>query len=142
MSTYVLACSTQWALAAFARRRAELPGDWITVVGKQDLDERLLAVHKPRYVFFPHWSWRVPDNVVSGYDCVCFHMTDLPFGRGGSPLQNLIVQGASETQLTAFRMTADLDAGPVYAKRKLSLDGAAHEIYSRAAELCLDLLEW
>jgi methionyl-tRNA formyltransferase len=141
MPAYVLACSTPWALAAFARRRADLPGDWITAVGQHDL-EPVLAYCAPRYIFFPHWSWRVPDSVISRHECVCFHMTDLPLGRGGSPLQNLIAQGARETQLTAFRMTAEFDAGPIYAKRRLGLDGAAHECYARAAELCLDLLEW
>jgi methionyl-tRNA formyltransferase len=67
-------------------------------------------------------------------------MTDLPFGRGGSPLQNLIVRGHSETVLTALRMTEELDAGPVYLKTRLNLDGSASEIYGRAADLVFDLI--
>ena len=72
---------------------------------------------KPRYVFFPHWSWKVPDDILGATECVCFHMTDVPFGRGGSPLQNLIVRGHTETRVSALRMVSEPDAGPVYMKR-------------------------
>ncbi len=30
------------------------------------------------------------------FECVCFHMTDVPYGRGGSPLQNLIIREPQE----------------------------------------------
>src|SRR5262245_52018328 len=68
----------------------------------------------PRYVFFPHWSDRIPSDVHSNFECVIFHMTDVPFGRGGSPLQNLIVRGITKTRLTALRCVEEMDAGPVY----------------------------
>ena len=47
----------------------------------------------PRYIFFLHWDWRVPHVIWQQHECVCFHMTDVPYGRGGSPLQNLILEG-------------------------------------------------
>jgi methionyl-tRNA formyltransferase len=67
-------------------------------------------------------------------------MTDLPFGRGGSPLQNLIIRGYRETALTAFRMTDEVDAGPIYLKQPLSLDGDAQEIFIRATECAADMI--
>lgn len=83
-------------------------------------------------VFLPHWSHIIPRDVFEGVECIVFHMTDLPFGRGGSPLQNLIVRGITDTQVSALRCVADLDAGPVYLKRPLSLHGSAEEIFLRA----------
>lgn len=71
---------------------------------------------------------------------VCFHMTDVPYGRGGSPLQNLIVRGHKATVLTAFRMDEGIDTGPVYFKMPFSLDGTAEVIYQRAAELSWDMI--
>lgn len=62
-------------------------------------------------------------------------MTDLPHGRGGTPLQNLIERGHDETKLTAFRMVPEMDAGPIYLQRTLSLHGSAEAIYVRATEL-------
>jgi methionyl-tRNA formyltransferase len=69
-------------------------------------------------------------------------MTDVPYGRGGSPLQNLIVRGHKATKLSALRMTAEMDAGPVYTKRTLSLEGTAHEIYLKAGELSYEIMVW
>ncbi len=57
-------------------------------------------------------------------------MTDLPYGRGGSPLQNLIQRGHTSTMLTALRCGAGLDTGDVYLKQPLSLHGSAEEIFS------------
>ena len=59
-------------------------------------------------------------------------MTDLPFGRGGSPLQNLISRGFCETKISAIVVDKQLDAGPVYLKMNLSLLGSAEEIFIRA----------
>lgn len=95
----------------------------------------------PSYVFFPHWSWKIPAEIFDGFECVIFHMTDLPFGRGGSPLQNLVVRGIVETKLTALRCVAEMDAGPVYLKRPLSLLGTAEEILMRASQLTEQMIE-
>ncbi len=100
----------------------------------------VLEALQPEYVFFPHWSHKIPQSVFSRFECVIFHMTDLPYGRGGSPLQNLISRKVYETQVTALRCIEELDAGPVYLKKPLSLFGAAEEIYLRAGELVEDMI--
>jgi methionyl-tRNA formyltransferase len=106
-----------------------------------ELNFSTLTDFKPHFVFFPHWSWKIPAEIYEEFECVIFHMTDLPYGRGGSPLQNLIVRGISETQLTALRCVAALDAGPVYMKRPLSLLGTAEEILLRASKLTEEMIE-
>lgn len=77
----------------------------------------------------------VPRSVWEKNECVCFHMTNVPYGRGGSPLQNLILRGFKKTKITALRMVGEMDAGPVYLKRNLSLEGRAEDIYQRAGEI-------
>lgn len=67
-------------------------------------------------------------------------MTDVPFGRGGSPLQNLISRGIYETKISALRCEKDIDAGPVYIKRGFSLYGSAEEIYIRASKLIFEMI--
>jgi methionyl-tRNA formyltransferase len=94
----------------------------------------------PRFIFLLHWSWKVPDDIVNDFECVCFHMTDLPYGQGGSPLQNLIVRGHQQTKVSALRMTSEIDAGPVYLKEPMSLDGPAEEIYIRAGEIAASII--
>jgi methionyl-tRNA formyltransferase len=86
-----------------ARLRQRHGFDVLRIRLREDLVAQTLAAHGPSHVFFPHWSWKIPATVHRGFECVIFHMTDLPFGRGGSPLQNLIVRGIERTQLTALR---------------------------------------
>jgi methionyl-tRNA formyltransferase len=101
--------------------------------------ERLCEID-PEYIFFPHWSWFIPESIFGKFTCVIFHMTDLPYGRGGSPLQNLIVRGHRDTQLSALKCSAELDAGPIYLKRPMLLDGTAEEILQRASGLILEMI--
>lgn len=92
------------------------------------------------YIFFLHWSIIIPEKIYTNYRCVVFHMTDLPYGRGGSPLQNLIVSGHSNTKVSAISVQKGLDTGDIYLKRDLSLLGTAEEIFLRAGEIMLDMI--
>jgi methionyl-tRNA formyltransferase len=138
--SYIVCTVKPWNIVAYERRVPGLSGDWHLVQRPDELTPPLLERFSPRYVFFPHWSWRVPREIIDRFECVCFHMTDVPFGRGGSPLQNLIARGHTTTTLSALRMAEELDAGPVYLKRPLSLDGRAEEIFERAANLTYDMI--
>lgn len=137
--TYIVAAIKPWHIAEFYLHKADLPGDWHLVTKKEELTIEMLERLNPRYIFFPHWSWIVPDSILSRWECVCFHMADVPYGRGGSPLQNLIVRGHQNTKLTALRMTNKLDAGPVYKKVDLSLGGSAQDIFVRMAPKIIEL---
>jgi methionyl-tRNA formyltransferase len=139
-STYLVAGRTNWSRRAFEEVVRWYPGQWRFVSSPEQLTESLLGELEPRYVFFLHWSWQVPAAIVKNQECVCFHMTDVPYGRGGSPLQNLILRGRRSTKLTALRMTESWDAGPVYDKQDLCLEGRAEEIYIRAANLCAHMI--
>lgn len=118
-----------------ARLREGHRFDVLRLRRRDELDPAALTAFAPSHVFFPHWSWKIPATVYDKFECVVFHMTDLPYGRGGSPLQNLVVRGIENTRLTALRCVEQLDAGPVYLKRPLSTLGSAEEVFLRAAAL-------
>ena len=139
--SYLVAGRRSWNREVFDRQLRDLPGEWVFVDRPDALTPQSVGDLDPRYLFFLHWSTKVPDEITHRYECVNFHMTDVPFGRGGSPLQNLIARGHTSTILTALRMSDDLDAGPVYMKRPLSLDGRAEEIYVRATNLAAEMIE-
>ncbi len=142
MENYLVATVKPWNINAFQRNSCLLPGTFHLITEREQLTIEYLETINPRYIFFPHWLWKVPDEITSKYECVCFHMTDLPFGRGGSPLQNLISRGLKDTKLTALRMVSELDAGPVYSKLEMSLEGNAQNIFERVAELVYDLISY
>lgn len=132
---YVVVAIHDWNKEIFESELSKLPGDWRLISSPDQLTPYILNDLDPEYVFFLHWSWKVPSEITNRFRCVVFHMTDLPYGRGGSPLQNLIVRGHTETMLSAIVMTDELDAGDIYLKRPLSLRGPAHEIFRRSASI-------
>lgn len=105
------------------------------------LYEKLLEI-QPQYIFFPHWSYIIPKQIYENFRCVIFHMTDLPFGRGGSPLQNLLARGIYTTKISAITCVKELDAGDVYLKKDFSIkDGSASEIYVRAGDIISTMID-
>jgi len=139
-NSYIVAGCKPWSRMVFDEIIVKYPGNWRYVQNPDEL-KRSISENKPRYIFFMHWSWLVPDCIVKNEECVCFHMTDVPFGRGGSPLQNLIQHGFRDTKLTALKMTPELDAGPVYIKKELSLEGRAEDIFFRASFLAAKMIK-
>lgn len=102
---------------------------------KEDFTVERIGSISPVKIFIPHWSYIIPSAIFERYECIVFHMTDLPYGRGGSPLQNLIVRGLTATKLSALRVEVGLDTGPVYLKMDLSLSGTAEDIFVRVNKL-------
>jgi methionyl-tRNA formyltransferase len=132
---YVIACHKPWCIG-LANRLKKVTGSQFTVINKEkQLVIEALDEFDPEYIFFPHWSYLIPDEIYSRYECVIFHMTDVPYGRGGSPLQNLIIRGHQETMLSALRCVQEIDAGPVYVKERLSILGNADEVFLRVSRL-------
>jgi len=140
MDNYVVATIKDWHFNEFKRVCPNFAGNWTLFCDNQQLNLKQLRQLNPKYIFFPHWSWLVPEEILDEFTCVCFHMTDVPYGRGGSPLQNLISRGHETTKLTALKMTTQLDAGAVYLKAPLSLHGSAQEIFERSATLTFEMI--
>ena len=109
------------------------PDDRTDITCKHDFTPSKLKVYgKLDYIFVPFWSWYIPAEIYKKYEVVIFHCTALPFGRGGSPVQNLIVRGFKKTKLSALKCAKGIDAGPLYCQVPLSLEGTADNIYDRA----------
>lgn len=130
-----------WNLRRFEDVRRLVPGEWNLVSKKSDLTIERLMAWKPSKVFFLDWSWMVPHEIVSGFECIGFHPTDLPFGRGGSPYQNLILKKKYKSVLSAFRLTDEVDAGPVYLKKPIELSGRAEEFFERISFVTVEMIK-
>jgi hypothetical protein len=48
----------------------------------------------------------IPEDVWTNFECIIFHMTDLPFGQ-----QNLLVPGIYKTKISAIRIGAARNSG-------------------------------
>lgn len=100
--------------------------DWIVFTNPKEL-LNLIEAPIPKGIYFIHWHWKVPEKVINAAPCVGFHMTDLPFGRGGRPYENLLKLGFKQTMVTAFELTPEWDAGPVLMKKPTHLSGNKKE---------------
>lgn len=132
MNNYVIACSKEW-FNDYSKTKDFNKLNIHRISKREELDLEFLKRVNPRYIFFPHWSWKVDPEIFERYECVAFHIAPLPFGRGGSPIQNLIIRGFKNAPVCALRMTNTLDGGPIYNSMDISLDGRLTEIFERIA---------
>jgi methionyl-tRNA formyltransferase len=86
---------------------------------------------QPHAVFHNGWSWIVPDALLALCPNVTQHPGKLPKDRGGSPIQNQIRNGETWTYANVMKLSAQLDAGPVYEREKISLAGTADDVWAR-----------
>ncbi len=137
---YVIACSKLWNKNLIQDLESKTGHDFLLIREKHELNIESLNKLNPQMIFFPHWSFIIPEEVFSNFTCIIFHMTDLPYGRGGSPLQNLIIREHKTTKISALKCVRELDAGPVYFKRDLDLSGRAQDIYERANNIVEEMI--
>ena len=136
---YLVAAGAPWGIECYLRHPDR--GEWALATTPDGL--RLGLEHTPRYVFCLNWSQKIAGPLVTRHTFVNFHCTDLPYGRGGGPLENLIRLGHTHTVITAHRMTNELDAGPVYGKwGPISLAGTKEQICQRFIGPCAALMRW
>lgn len=142
MASYMIATIKSWNIQKAKELACNFPEHkFVVITNPKELESCPLEKVQPKLIFFPHWSWIIPKSIYSVYECVVFHMTDLPFGRGGSPLQNLLVRGIYDTKVSAIKVSKGMDTGAVYFKEDLNIrDGNADEILKSVSELVFDTM--
>ena len=148
----VFAIGAQWGVGAadcagiyleWFYRLTLRPGfDYRRIVSESGLDW-ILNKHRfePHFIFFLNWSHIVPAEITERYCCINFHCTPLPYGRGGGPVENMILRGHAKTVITAHRMVRELDAGDIYGYSEfIGLDGTKEQIQRRFIAPVTDLI--
>ena len=122
MKNYIVASSKNWFFEYPKSKKYENLSI-INITSKTELNIDYLSKINPRYIFFPHWSWKVDSTILNNFECIAFHTAPLPYGRGVSPIQNLIINDYEESPLCALQMITEFDVGPIYKKRNISHKG-------------------
>jgi methionyl-tRNA formyltransferase len=134
MQNIIIATIKEWNISNYFKLKNIYTNkyNFHLITTKDELTAINIDKLKPKYIFFPHWSWIIPKNIYDNFNCIVFHMTDLPYGRGGSPLQNLIAQGIYNTKVSALKVDDGLDAGDIYLKEDFNISsGNAQEIFTK-----------
>lgn len=141
MENIIVVTVKSWNIKNFYKLKENKDYNWILIDDNEELTYESVKMLKPAYIFFPHWSWIIPKDIYENFKCIVFHMTDVPFGRGGSPLQNLISRGIYKTKISALEVSKDLDAGDVYMKKDFDLSkGDAGKLFRQASDMIFSMI--
>ena len=105
-------------------------------------DKNFIDNIKPNWVFFFHWSDFVSKEIYKIYKCAVIHTGNLPKGRGGSPIQNQILEGINNTKVNIIEMTDPMDSGGVYCSESITLQGNLTDIWLSIAETSYKLIKY
>ena len=121
-----------WALEIYERLKVFYGNTHnIIIVNKEEYSEAFLEKEKPDMVLFYGWSWKIKTSVINKYKCLMLHPSPLPKYRGGSPIQNQIINGETLSAVTIIEMTDELDGGDILAQEEISLEGKIEDILKR-----------
>jgi methionyl-tRNA formyltransferase len=75
-------------------------------------------------ILFIGWSWIIPKETTDKFLCLGIHPSNLPYFRGGSPLQHQIIAGIEKSKVTLMTLSSEkLDAGDIWIQEDLDLLG-------------------
>ena len=137
----IIACTKKWLFKNKSITNFVKKNKVIVFKNKNEININALKKIKPHFIFFPHWNYRVSQQIIEKYNCVCFHTSPLPFGRGGSPIQNLILKKIKKAPVCAIKMTNVLDSGPIYLKKTISLSGTLEEIFIKISAVIIKMIK-
>jgi methionyl-tRNA formyltransferase len=123
---------------------------WAIKVAHEFAEETILINSKEKWdlhnfnsnnhYIFIGWSWLIPTDYITYGNCYCIHPSDLPKYRGGSPIQNQVINGVTTSCVTLFQMDQGLDSGPIFDKIPISLDGYLDEILSEIIRGSIEII--
>ena len=109
------------------------------VYSQEEFSEEKLDSFDPDLILFYGWSRIIPPRIVSKYKCLMLHPSPLPKYRGGSPIQNQIIRGETESAVTVFIMDEGIDTGDIIGQKKMSLLGDIPDIFDRMSRIGLEI---
>ncbi len=121
-----------WALNIYDKLQCEFPDyKFLMQLSKNDFSEVQIEKFQPDLILFYGWSEIIASNLIGSGKCLMLHPSPLPKYRGGSPIQNQIINGEIHSAVTIFLMDNGIDTGPVAKQKYLSLEGTLDEIFKR-----------
>lgn len=141
MENIVIATIKEWNIENYFKLKNSFYDkyNFHLITNSEELNYANLEKLNPRYIFFPHWSWIIKEEIYSNFECIVFHMTDLPYGRGGSPFQNLIMNEVYDTKISALKVDGGLDTGDIYLKENFNISiGSAEENFIKLSKIIFE----
>ena len=123
-----------WALKIYNRLEELANHEVIVQNSKNAFDCQIIKNFCPDLILFYGWSWIVSKELIENFTCLMLHPSPLPLYRGGSPIQNQIIEGRKTSKVSIIIMTEELDAGPIVGQMDISLEGNISDIFQELTE--------
>lgn len=134
-----IACITyrEWATRIYNQLFDKYKNEhkFLLVSSKEEFNKKELIEFNPNIILWYGWSWIVDEYFTEKYISVMLHPSPLPKYRGGSPIQNQIINGERQSAVSLFKMTKNLDDGDIFFQDKFSLEGSLNDIFNRIIDL-------
>ncbi len=135
----------EWALKIYTNIQKKSDHIFLNIKNYETYSDQIIKDFGPDLVMFYGWSWIVSKDLIENFTCLMLHPSPLPLYRGGSPLQNQIIEGKKTSKVSIIIMTEELDAGPIVGQMDISLEGNISDIFQELTEkgtfLTEDILE-
>ena len=129
-----------WAINIYRRLQHVFPHyNFLMQLSKQEFCELQIEEFKPDMILFYGWSEKISSRLIKRKKCLMLHPSPLPKYRGGSPIQNQIINGEIHSAVTIFQMDIGIDDGPIAKQKYLSLEGQLTDIFERIEVLGFEL---
>lgn len=130
----------QWSLNIYIRLKDRFPDfNFLVQSSEREYNERDIFAFDPDLVLFYGWSRIIGGDLLTSHTCLMLHPSPLPKYRGGSPIQNQIIRGESDSAVTIFSMDDGVDTGPILKQRYMTLEGTISEIFERIEEIGFEM---
>jgi len=104
--------------------------EFIRINSKKEYDQLNLTKENPDLILWYGWSWIIPKDILNKYYCVMLHPSPLPKYRGGSPIQNQIINGETTSAVTLFKIDEGIDTGDIIYQKSFLLKGDLKDVFN------------
>lgn len=131
----------KWALKIYDAIAQDTDHTVLIIRSKKQYNEQYIKDFNPDLILYYGWSWLVSDGMINKYKCIMLHPSPLPKYRGGSPIQNQIINGEKKSAVTLFLMDSGMDSGDIIYQKELCLEGHLAEIFKRITSIGIELTQ-
>jgi len=104
---------------------------FILINDKKLVNSDFIDSIKPDLILFYGWSEIINSKIIENYTCLMLHPSALPKYRGGSPIQNQIINDIEMSKVCIFKMESEIDSGSIIKSAELDLTGELKTIFER-----------
>lgn len=126
--------NSEWLFEEVERiKNPEISWHWIDESDLENIEDFFFEK-----IFVFRWPKIIRKSLLDKQEFIGFHTSNLPEGRGGSPIQNQIMDNIFFTKVNSIKLTEEIDKGPVYLSTQISLQGKIEDIWRTISRVSKD----